>query len=148
MTCSATRRRPPCRVPPLEGDLDVLTEDQVVNAVRGHLEAAGWVIESYAHAHQRGDDIVAVQHGRRLRIEAEGGGSSKPGTNRYGQAFTLGQCDISASKATFRALGAVSDGDEAGIAFPDTANYRRVLGPVLPALDTQSHHRLPRQRGR
>lgn len=116
----------------------MLTEDQVVDAVRAHLEAQGWVIESFAHAHQRGDDIVAARANRTLRVEAKGGGSSKPGTNRYGQPFTLQQSRTAAAKATFRALGVVSNGDDAGIAFPDTANYRRVLDPVRPALTNQS----------
>jgi hypothetical protein len=58
-------------------------------------------------------------------------GRSKAGTNRFGKPFTLGQCKVSASKATFLALGVVSVGDEGAVAFPHTANYRRVMTPVL-----------------
>jgi hypothetical protein len=112
----------------------VLYEDDVVDAVCVHLQASGWIIQSFARAHQRGDDIVATRDARTLRVEAKGGGSSKPGTKRFGKQFSLGQCGISASQATFRALGVVSAGDEGAVAFPDTADYRRVLGPVLPAL--------------
>lgn len=115
----------------------MLYEDHVVDAVCAHLALDGWTIESFAHAHQRGDDIVATRGPQTLRVEAKGGGSSKEGTKRFGEHFTLGQCDISASKATFRALRVVSAGDIAAVAFPDTGNYRRVLGPVLPALAVQ-----------
>ena len=96
----------------------MLYEDHVVDAVRDHLKALGRTIESVAYAHQHGDDIVASSGQRTLRIEAKGEGSSKAGTNRFNKPFTLGQCKVSASKATFRALGVVSAGDEGAVAFP------------------------------
>jgi hypothetical protein len=66
----------------------------------------------------------------KLRVD----GRSKAGTNRFGKPFTLGQCKVSASKATFLALGVVSVGDEGAVAFPHTANYQRVMTPVLRTL--------------
>jgi hypothetical protein len=116
----------------------MLYEDHVVDAVCAHLETEGWTIKSRAYAHQRGDDIVATRDGAILRVEAKGGGSSKEGTKRYGEPFKLGQCHTSACKASFRALGVVSAGEQAAVAFPDTPNYRRVLGPVMPALIAQA----------
>ena len=112
----------------------MLYEDAVVDAVRTHLETAGWTITSFAHAHQHGDDIVATREGKTLRVEAKGGGSSKKGSKRYGQPFTSQQCQINASTSTFRALSFIADGDEAVVAVPDTAAYRCVFGKVLPAL--------------
>lgn len=113
----------------------MLTEDDVVLAVCDWLTNTGWTILSRALATERGDDVVARNHTRTLRVEAKGGGSSKEGTRRYGKEFTLGQCQINVAMATLRAMKVASARtDVAAVAFPDTANYRRVVEPVLPAL--------------
>lgn len=114
----------------------MLTEDQVVNAVSASLERNGWTIRSRALAHQRGDDIVATCRDKTLVVEAKGGGSSKPGTKRYGLEFTRGQCHINVGMAVLRALRVTAAGRAAaGVAFPDTPHYRRELDAVRSALE-------------
>ena len=113
----------------------MLHEDDVVEAVSVWLTGRGWTIVSKALAVQRGDDIVAQRGDVTLRVEAKGGGSSKPGTPRFGQEFTLGQSQVNVGMAILRALAFVERAQTLGVvAFPDTPNYRRVLAPVLPAL--------------
>ena len=114
----------------------MLTEDQVVLAVCAYLERSGWTVVSRALATERGDDIVAERGGNRHIVEAKGGGSSKEGTRRFGKEFSLGQCQVNVGMASLRAMRVASaeDGTQAAIAFPDSANYRRVLEPVLAAL--------------
>ena len=113
----------------------MLYEDHVVDAVCLHLEAQGWRIETRAHAHQHGDDIVAVRGAERLIVEAKGAGSSKEGTRRYGQAFNGGQVKTHVGVAVLRALGVVSERTAlAAVAFPADVNHRSVAGRVVPAL--------------
>jgi hypothetical protein len=90
---------------------------------------------SRALATDRGDDIVAERPRQVLRVEAKGGGSSKEGSRRYGQEFTLGQCQINVGMAVLRSLKVTSTRvEQAAVAFPDTMNYRRVVEPILPAM--------------
>lgn len=117
------------------GTESFLYEDDVVHATMRYLEASGWTIESYALAHQHGDDIVATRDGERLIVEAKGAGSSKEGTRRFGQAFTRNQVGSHVSVAVHRALRVWSIGGAlAGLAFPDNAHHRSMVAPVLPAL--------------
>ena len=114
----------------------MLREDDVVDAICEWLVGRGWVIVSRALATQRGDDIIAERGGRILRVEAKGGGSSKEGTRRFGKEFTLGQCQVSVGMAILRALRFVSEGEtEGAVALPNTGNFRRVVEPVLPAVE-------------
>lgn len=117
------------------GTESFLYEDDVVRATMRYLEASGWTVESYALAHQHGDDIVATRDDERLIVEAKGAGSSKEGTHRFGQAFTRNQVGSHVSVAVLRALGVWSGGAAlAGLAFPDNAHHRSQVAPVLPAL--------------
>jgi len=90
----------------------MLLEDDVVDAVVAHLVDNGWRINSIAHAHQQGDDIVAVKGQTTLRVEATGAGSSIPGTKRYGSAFTGNQVGTHIGVAVMRALAWVSVGKD------------------------------------
>jgi hypothetical protein len=113
----------------------VLYEDDVVDAVCAHLKADGWQIESMAHAHQHGDDIVAVRGDERLVVEAKGAGSSKEGTRRFGQPFNGGQVKTHVGVAVLRALGVASDETAlSAVAFPDNQHHRQVAGRAAPAL--------------
>lgn len=112
-----------------------LLEDDVVQAVMQHLESDGWSIESFALAHQHGDDIVATRAGQRLIVEAKGAGSSKSGTKRFGQPFTRNQVGSHVSVAIHRSLKVWSSGvATAAMAFPDNAHHRALVAPVQPAL--------------
>jgi hypothetical protein len=78
--CGTYEPGTPVNNPPARNPEQLLTEDEVVAAVRGHLEGAGWVIKTWALAIEHGDDIVAEREGRRLIVEAKGEGSSKTGS--------------------------------------------------------------------
>jgi len=113
----------------------VLHEDAVVDAVTGFLVARGWRIEAVAHAHQRGDDIVAVRGDTRLIVEAKGEGSSKTGTKRFGNVFTGNQVNSHIGVAVLRALAIVSRGGAlAALALPDNAHHRQRIDAIAPAL--------------
>lgn len=112
------------------------TEDDVVLAVRAHLEANGWTILSQALAHQRGDDLIAERNGVRIEVEAKGAGSSKPSSKRYGQEFDASQVNDHVGRAILRALKVVSAGKaRAGVALPDNAAHQRELDAIKQALD-------------
>lgn len=110
----------------------LLTEDEVVAAVREHLSEAGWEIRAWALATEQGDDIVAEKEGRRLIIEAKGEGSSKSHTARFGSSFTSNQVNNHVSRAVYRALRTLAEGSGAGVAFPDGPLHRNAMGAVLP----------------
>lgn len=110
----------------------LLAEDEVVAAVRDYLSEAGWVIRRWALATEQGDDIVAEKGGRRLVIEAKGEGSSKSHTSRFGSPFTRSQVGNHVSRAVYRALRAVANNSEAGVAFPDSPLHRSWMGAVQP----------------
>ena len=65
----------------------MLTENDVVEAVALYLSGSGYSIESTCTTGQTGVDIVAIEtaSGRRLRVEAKGGTSSKDHTERFGK---------------------------------------------------------------
>lgn len=113
----------------------MLYEDHVVDAVCAYLKADGWQIESLAHAHQHGDDIVAVRGDERLVVEAKGAGSSKEGTRRFGQLFNRGQVKSHVGVAVLRALGVASDGGAlSAVALPDNEHHRQIAGRAARAL--------------
>ena len=64
----------------------MLTENDVVQAVAGHLEDEGYRIVRALSTNQRGIDIVAEHPAtkKQLLVEAKGGTSSKEGTANYG----------------------------------------------------------------
>lgn len=114
----------------------MLLEDDVVDAVVKFLSQHDWRIDSVAHAHERGDDIVAMKDGARLLVEAKGAGSSKPGTKRYGLPFTGNQVGSHVGVAVVRALRWVSTNEpRPALAFPDDPGHRRQVDPIAPALE-------------
>lgn len=114
----------------------MLMEDDVVDAVAELLREHDWTIESVAHAHERGDDIVAAKGGVRLRVEAKGAGSSKRGTKRYGLSFTGNQVGSHVGVAVVRALRWASAGEvQPALAFPDNEHHRGQVGPISPSLE-------------
>jgi hypothetical protein len=121
--------------PDLTVETALLYEDEVVTAVVTYLRSKGWAVERTALATEHGDDIVASKGDRRLVVEAKGAGSSKPGTSRYGRAFTGNQVKTHVSVAIFRALTVTSVGTAlAAVAFPDNPHHRQTAGRVTSAL--------------
>jgi hypothetical protein len=114
----------------------MLTEDDVIDAVRDHLMRHGWRIVARATATQRGYDLVAERRGRRLIVEAKGEGSSKERSARYGQSFNKGQVFDHVAKAILKALRvAAFGGNGAAVALPDNADHRHEIELVGDALD-------------
>lgn len=112
----------------------MLYEDDVVDAVLGHLFEDGWTITRFAHAHQHGDDIVASRGDELLVVEAKGEGSSKSHTARFGRPFTRQQASKHVAVAVLRALRVHSEGGAAAIALPATTFHQEALWQVWPAL--------------
>ena len=114
---------------------EVLTEDQVVDAVCGELERRGYAIVERALATQHGYDIVATKDAMAAIIEAKGAGSSKSGTARFGQEFNSNQVNLHVARALLKAMRVISAGEaHAGIAFPDDRNHRREVDQISRAL--------------
>jgi hypothetical protein len=84
---------------------------------------------------QRGVDILARRGGETLAIEAKGGGSSKPGTKKYGEPFDKGQKRSHVAVAVLTAMREISGGQhQAAIAFPDDTEHGRFIEEIGPAL--------------
>src|SRR2546427_11620697 len=100
-----------------------LTENDVIDAVAAHLPSLGYVVESTCTTVQTGKDIVAKHKatGRRLRVEAKGGTSSKEHTARYSLGFSPNQVRGHVSRALYEAAVMLGEfpGDYVAIAFPD-----------------------------
>jgi hypothetical protein len=117
-----------------------LFEDEVVNAVRDHLESEGYRIESYAKATEHGDDIVAESADGevQLYIEAKGETSSREGSKRYGKPFTRNQVKDHVAKAFYRAakMRENRSGSETmvGVAFPKNQDHEEMVGEIENAL--------------
>lgn len=99
----------------------MLTENDVVEAVRSTLVAEGWKIVGTSNTFQHGADIEAHRDGVRLIVEAKGETSSKAKTSRFGLPFHKGQVLTHVSRAIYTALVAQEDGKTlAAVAFPWT----------------------------
>jgi hypothetical protein len=109
----------------------MLTEDDVIDAVRDYLIRQRWQILLRATALQRGYDLVAKRGDEQLIIEAKGAGSSKAGTARYGKEFDRGQVFDHVAKAILKALRVVSAASaQGGIALPDNEFHRGEIASV------------------
>ena len=117
-----------------------MTENDVVHAVANHLQSAGFRIENKLTTQQRGVDIEATHEstGQRLLVEAKGGTSSKPGTNRYGLEFSSGQAESHVSRAFFTAARLrqkhANENAVIGLAFPDDGKHRALISKILDSL--------------
>lgn len=120
----------------------MLTEDQVVDAVRAHLQRSGYTIVSWLRSTERGVDLVARKESDapfELHIEAKGAGSSRVGSARYGVEFNSGQVFDHVAKAVLKALQAAGAPNapverRGGIALPRNRLHLRHVQPVEHAL--------------
>lgn len=82
----------------------MLTENDVVGAVREYLERQGYLIKRTATTNQRGIDIVALHpsSGRIVLVEAKGETTSK-NSARQGEAFSRAQCRTHIAVALYTA---------------------------------------------
>ncbi len=117
----------------------MLYEDNVIEAVVGHLKQRGWCIISTASARtkQRGHDILAAKDGATLVVEAKGATSSDPKSARRGQEFDMGQKRSHVSRALYTVVSIVStDRHQAALAVPSDAGHRELIDDIAPALAT------------
>lgn len=113
----------------------MMTENDVVEAVAEHLRERGWQITNLSHTDRRGHDIVARRDGVVLAVEAKGGTSSKPGSDRHGLPFDSGQKRSHVSVALYKAACVFSAGRyRPGIALPSDDRHRQLIEDILPAL--------------
>ncbi len=112
----------------------MLTENDVVEAVAGHLEDRGWEIIETARTDRRGHDILAHREGTSLAVEAKGETSSKY-TSRRGQSFSSSQKHAHVAKALYMCARVSSEGrHRPGMALPASDRHRELVNDILPAL--------------
>lgn len=116
----------------------MLNENQVVDAVAGHLQDDGWRIVSTSSTSERGHDVLAARGETTLAVEAKGETSSDPHSRRYREAFSSSQKHDHVAKAFYKAACVLSAGQHrAGIAVPSDERHRELIegiGPVLKVL--------------
>jgi hypothetical protein len=69
-----------------------LYEDEITDCFVRYLKKEGWEIVKRSRGRSPGADIIASRLGKRLFIEAKGGGSQDPKSKRYGKPFSKLQC--------------------------------------------------------
>lgn len=119
----------------------MLYEDDIVDAVCEHLKRQKCIIKQRLRSTERGDDIIAVHpSGWHLYIEAKGEGSAREGSARHGNTFNSGQVLDVVSKAFYRAASMLQENRagmqrRAGLAFPDTPEFRRRVSAIDKSID-------------
>ena len=114
---------------------EMLTENEIVEAVAAYLRKTGWEILHTKTTIQQGIDILAQKDGRKLAVEAKGGGSAKPGSARFGLHFTANQKRTHVAVALLKAMQTkCEESCEVGVALPDDLEHTRLISTVLPAL--------------
>ena len=122
-------------------ETSTLTEDDVVDAVGGYLEHAGWAVEQALRTTEQGTDIVARRADQIvLRVEAKGATSSKSGSARHGRPFSRTQIRSHVGRAFYTAAAALEQGDVAGtvlsaVALPETHHHRHLIERISGALE-------------
>lgn len=118
----------------------MLNENDIVEAVCIYLEAQGHSILQRCTTKQQGIDIIAehpMQKGK-LRIEAKGGTSARDGSPRSGREYDQSQVFDRVAKGFYTGSALYcehrNDSGRTGLAFPDTARFRRYLEPISPLL--------------
>ncbi|GLR83042.1 hypothetical protein GCM10007856_57500 [Azospirillum oryzae] len=124
-----------------------LVEDEVSFFVASYLERKGGKILQLLTNGRSGADIIVEWQGGYLVIEAKGGGSQKPTSAKYGQAFDRLRMQQSWDAAVAQ-LPQLEGGEKAvylhgrkiqpdylGIAVPDTPTYRMMFGWCSRRLD-------------
>jgi hypothetical protein len=114
----------------------VLTESQVISAVRQYLESHGFQVTRTLSEYEQGIDIqgTAPDHKKKISIEAKGETSSKAGSKRFGKPFSSGQVFDHVSKALYCASRDSSLGMLAGMAFPQNDLHIQCVNKIIPTL--------------
>lgn len=125
-------------LPPREARV-FLVEDEVAASVATYLKNKGGKVLQLLTNGRTGADLIVEWQGGYLVIEAKGGGSQKPGSAKFGQAFSPLQMQQSWDAAVAQ-LPQLEGGEKAvnlhgrkiqpsylGIAVPDTPTYRMMF---------------------
>jgi hypothetical protein len=121
-----------------------LTENDVVKAVAAHLAARGYRIDRALSTSEQGIDIVGFHErsNRKMYVEAKGGTSSKPATNRFGKGFTPNQAKSHVSVALYCAArlheNAEAENADVALAFPGDVTHRKLVQRISKALQALS----------
>ena len=115
-----------------------LTEDEITEIFADHLIEQGFEILSRAKGRMRGADIVANLKGKKMCIEAKGGGSQSVASSRFGQPFTRLQCQshTDVAFACIPRMIARYKPDFVGIVLPDDRFHSESLAELVPAIMT------------
>ena len=87
----------------------MITEDQVVDATSTYLEEKGWQILQKLNSTQKGYDIILLKNKQKLYIEAKGGTSNNPNSNRFGKPFDDSQAKDHIGKAIWKSGEALTN---------------------------------------
>jgi hypothetical protein len=111
-----------------------MDENDVIECIRKHLEEGAWKIEQAIRAGEPGIDVIARSSvGHRFLIEAKGGTSSRPGSNRHGKPYTKTQVFDVCSKGLMQCLHHVArkKPDELiGFAYPRGRYFSDYMDPI------------------
>lgn len=117
----------------------MLTENNIIENVIKKLSTLGFQLIQKSSTQERGFDIVMRKNNKTIYVEAKGETSSKDTTARYGKPFDSAQIRVHVSEALYKALEvlAIHDSSEnvmASMAFPNTANHRRLVENIKRVL--------------
>ena len=118
-----------------------LTEDQVVQILKAHLESQGWDIgDRFCLGSKRGIDIEACKNGKTLMIEVKGAKASDTAPTKKRKHFDSGQIKTHFGKALVKVLHDkyLNQDSNFAIAHPDDADIRRAIGHLIPFLKALS----------
>lgn len=116
---------------------EVLTENDVIDAVRAYLEARSWEIARPVRATDRGPDIAARHpSGEAIVVEAKRPASADPRSARFGSPFdsVKARAHVAGAFCTAAAACVPTTECRSAIALPADDLHRRFLTPVAAAL--------------
>jgi hypothetical protein len=108
-----------------------LNENKVIEELKKHLLAAGYLLISECSTIMQGIDLVMKKENEEMWIEAKGDTSSRESSNRFGKTFTDTQCHVHFSRAFFKACELRDKANESknniriAIAFAHTKHYEK-----------------------
>lgn len=115
-----------------------MDENEVIAHLCRYLTGKGWTISSSVAAGAPGIDIIAKDtDGTVVYIEAKGGTSSNPGSNRYGKPYTQTQVFDVTSKGVMQCLHHIANEGSTvrvAFAFPAGRFFDRYMKPIRPLL--------------
>jgi hypothetical protein len=116
-----------------------MDENEVIKKLVTHLKNQGWEIINFVPAGERGIDVeVKDQSGQLWYIEAKGGTSSNPRSNRYGLPYTRSQVFDVTSKGLMQCFHHLANHKDIkiGFVYPDGHHFRDYMNPIKPMLSS------------